>query len=172
MPKLSRRGFLKLSGGTAAAGTTSLLLGGTAVAAQPLNSGRVTLDYPRKEITKASALQPGDTLTFNYPDDTSPCTLIRLDQAVADGAGADADIVAYSKLCSHMGCLVEYEAERGVLKCACHYSLFDPGKHGQQVCGQSTVNLPRITLLHDSSTDMLTAVGVDGLIYGRQANIL
>ena len=40
------------------------------------------------------------------------------------------------------------------------------------VCGQATENLPRVLLDYDAKTDTLNAVGVDGLIYGRQANVL
>ena len=33
-------------------------------------------------------------------------------------------------------------------------------------------DLPRVLLDYDAKTDTVSAVGVDGLIYGRQANIL
>ncbi|RMD72280.1 MAG: arsenite oxidase small subunit, partial [Bacteroidetes bacterium] len=55
--------------------------------------------------------------------------------------------------------------------CPCHYSIFDPEKGGQQVCGQGVANLPQIELAYDSATDSVRAVGVIGLIYGRTANI-
>jgi len=50
--------------------------------------------------------------------------------------------------------------------------VFDSEKTGQMVTGQATENLPRIRLSYDEKTDTLTATGVEGLIYGRQANIL
>ena len=40
------------------------------------------------------------------------------------------------------------------------------------VTGQATEDLPRILLAYDAATDSIHAVGVDGLIYGRQSNIL
>jgi arsenite oxidase small subunit len=40
------------------------------------------------------------------------------------------------------------------------------------VCGQATENLPQIKLEYDAKTDSIHALGVDGLIYGRQSNIL
>ena len=54
----------------------------------------------------------------------------------------------------------------------CHYSIFDPEKGGQQVCGQATENLPRIVLRHDEGDDSIVAVAVEGLLYGRQSNVL
>ncbi len=40
------------------------------------------------------------------------------------------------------------------------------------ICGQATENLPRIVLDYDAQDGAVTAIGVDGLIYGRQANVL
>lgn len=59
-----------------------------------------------------------------------------------------------------------------MFKCPCHFSIFDPHRLGQQVSGQATVDLPRIELEYNESTDTLTAVSVLGLIAGRQANVL
>ncbi len=40
------------------------------------------------------------------------------------------------------------------------------------VCGQATENLPRVILRYNAKDDSLTAVSIDGLLYGRQSNIL
>lgn len=48
--------------------------------------------------------------------------------------------------------------------------MFDAEKGGQMICGQATENLPRIVLEYNDKTDTVTAVAVDGLIYGRQAH--
>ncbi len=40
------------------------------------------------------------------------------------------------------------------------------------ICGQATENLPRIVLEIQRKDDTVTAVAIDGLIYGRQSNIL
>jgi arsenite oxidase small subunit len=75
-------------------------------------------------------------------------------------------------MCTHMGCPVTYDAAKRTFNCGCHFSMFDAEKNGQMICGQATENLPRIVLQYDEKTDALTAVAVDGLIYGRQANVL
>lgn len=169
---VSRRDFLKL-GGSAAAGSASMLLWRQADAAEPpADSGRVTLDYPRQAVGRAADLPVGEQVAFSYPDSASPCAVVRTGERVAGGVGPDGDIVAYSVLCTHMGCPVQYERRSGVFKCPCHFSLFDPTRRGQQVCGQATVDLPQVRLAYDEATDTITAVGVDGLIYGRQSNIL
>ena len=33
--------------------------------------------------------------------------------------------VAFSKVCTHLGCLVEYDKRQGVLACPCHAGTFD-----------------------------------------------
>ena len=92
--------------------------------------------------------------------------------AVPGGVGPDKDIVAFSTLCTHMGCPVAYDAATKSFKCPCHFSMFDAEMSGQMICGQATENLPRVQLSYDAKTGSIMAVGIDGLIYGRQANIL
>jgi len=88
------------------------------------------------------------------------------------GVGPDLDIVAFSSMCSHMGCLVSYEAATARLKCACHFSMFDPEKSGQMIIGQATQNLPQVILEYRAADDTVHAVAIRGLIYGRQTNLL
>jgi arsenite oxidase small subunit len=110
---------------------------------------------------------------FTYPDSSSPCIALKLGNGpVPGGVGPDRDIVAYSRLCTHMGCPVAYDATARTFKCPCHFSSFDAEKAGQMICGQATENLPRVVLEYDARTGTVTAVGVEGLIYGRQANII
>ena len=40
------------------------------------------------------------------------------------------------------------------------------------ICGQATESLPRIVLRHNAKDGSLTAVSVNGLLYGRQSNVL
>ena len=44
--------------------------------------------------------------------------------------------------------------------------------YSRMICGQATENLPQVVLQYDAKSDTVTAVAVEGLIYGRQANIL
>lgn len=174
-PKLSRRFFLKASGGTAAAvGAAGAALVATPAQAQPPASAAssTTLPYPRSSVGKAAGMPVNQVVSFTYPDADSPCVALRTGGPVSGGVGPDKDIVAFSTLCTHMGCPVSYEAGTKVFQCACHFSIFDPENGGQMVCGQATEDLPRVMLDYDAATDTVSAVGIDGLIYGRQANIL
>lgn len=173
--KLSRRIFLKSTGGAAAAvgAAGAALLPASAQAAPAAGSATgLTLDYPRHAVGRAAGMPVNQAVAFSYPDESSPCVAIRVGHSVPGGVGPNQDIVAYSSLCAHMGCPVQYQPESMVFKCGCHFSMFDAEHGGQMVCGQATENLPRVMLSYDAATDTVAAVGIAGLIYGRQANML
>ncbi|RZU98150.1 arsenate reductase (azurin) small subunit [Spiribacter vilamensis] len=173
--KLSRRRFLAFTGTTAASAATlgdSLLFNPARAAESSQQPGKVNLDYPTIPVGKAGDLRVGQAVSFTYPDSSSPCNLIKTGRETRGGVGPDSDIVAYSILCTHMGCPVVYSAEERTFKCPCHFSVFDSELNGQMVSGQATESLPRILLSYRASDDSIEAVGVEGLIYGRQANIL
>ena len=169
--KLSRRIFLKSSGGAAAAvGSAAAVLAPSS--AQAAEASGTTLRYPKRSVGKGTGMPVNQVVNFFYPDASSPCVAIRMGSKVPGGVGPNGDIVAYSTLCTHMGCPVQYDGGTKTFKCNCHFSIFDPENGGQMVCGQATEDLPRVLLDYDSKSDTVTAVGIDGLIYGRQANVL
>jgi arsenite oxidase small subunit len=169
--KLSRRIFLKTTTASAAA-LGAAVVPGQATAATPAAASSTTLAYPKKGVGKAGGLPVNQAVVFTYPDASSPCVALKMGAPVPGGVGPERDIVAFSSMCTHMGCPVNYDAGTRTFKCNCHFSIFDPENGGQMVCGQATEDLPRVLLQHDAKTDALTAVGIDGLLYGRQANVL
>jgi arsenite oxidase small subunit len=134
--------------------------------------GRTTLPYKPKVVAKAAQLEENVPLAFTFPDEASPCALVKTGRPVPGGVGPNRDIVAYSTLCTHMGCPVNYDGTTRTFRCGCHYSVFDAELAGQMVCGQATENLPQVSLRYDAKSGAVTAVAVDGLIYGRQSNVL
>jgi ubiquinol-cytochrome c reductase iron-sulfur subunit len=57
------------------------------------------------------------------------------------------DIVAYSKLCTHVGCPVGlYQAESGLLLCPCHQSTFDVLDGARPIFGPAARSLPQLPL--------------------------
>lgn len=170
MSEISRRSFLKVGGGVAA----GLTAGITSVQAKTTTPdvGRATLPYPSKLVSLAKKMPVNSTVAFNFPDESSPCAAIKMGKPVPGGVGPEQDIVAYSTMCSHMGCPVSYDQQTRTFRCPCHFSTFDAEISGQMVCGQATENLPGIVLKYNAKNDTVTAVGVNGLIFGRQANVL
>jgi arsenite oxidase small subunit len=173
MGKLTRRIFLKYTGSGAAVGT--LALSSSAFAQQPTQNsppGATTLPYPQQAVAKLGDLEINNPVSFSYPDGSSPCVVIKKGKPVSGGVGPEKDIVAYSTLCTHMGCPVLYDKSAETFKCPCHYSIFDPDQGGQMVIGQATENLPQIVLAYNDDEQSVYAIAVQGLIYGRQANII
>jgi arsenite oxidase small subunit len=172
IPNLGRRRFLRTGGAAAVAGA-ALAGTGFAGATEPeVRPGATTLPYPREAIGKAGALKENVPVAFNYPDNDSFCQIIKTGKKVPGGIGPNGDIVAFSTQCTHNGCPLSYDKDARTFKCGCHFSIFDPEMAGQMVDGQATENLPRILLEHDTKDDTLYAVAVEGLIYGRQCNLL
>ena len=169
---VSRRVFLKVGGASAFGGALAGGVAADANAATGVDTSRTVLPYPRQSISAASKMAKGTPVAFTYPDAASPCVAVKLGAAVPGGVGPDKDIVAYSTQCTHMGCPVTFDSGTNTFKCGCHFSMFDAEKAGEMICGQATENLPRVRLDYNSQSGAITATGVDGLIYGRQANVL
>jgi ubiquinol-cytochrome c reductase iron-sulfur subunit len=89
-----------------------------------------------------------------HTDDADASTLLihfRSDQDFQPQAGREDwtvdDIVAYSKLCTHVGCPVGlYQADLGLLLCPCHQSTFDVMRHAEPIFGPAARSLPQLPL--------------------------
>ncbi len=173
MSDVSRRNFLRLGacvvGGACAAHALPALP--QTAEAHDLSTLKTTLPYPRILLAAIGQLKAGVEHVIAYPDESSPIVLLKLGRPVIDGIGPDQDIVAFSRRCSHMGGTLAFRAETGTLHCPLHYALFDAHKGGLMVIGQATDNLPQIELELDAAGNIY-AVGIRGLLYGRQANVL
>lgn len=159
--QLARGRFLRLAG---ASGAAAAAAAGTAAPSE----ARPERAAPELPVAKLRDLHPGRPVTAAYPDPKSPIIVLKLGHPVDDGVGPERDIVAYSSFCTHMGCPVTYKPERKLLACPCHFSSFDPAHGGLQVIGQASTNLPQIVL--EARGENVYAVGIRGLIWGRQSN--
>ena len=82
-------------------------------------------------IAAESDVAPGSAVTFK--DAGSPAVLVHLDNG---------DFVAYSAVCTHQGCKVEYK--NGQLACPCHGSVFDPADGAAVIAGPAPKPLTEI----------------------------
>lgn len=152
---LTRRTFIKAS--TAAGAVASPALS----KASQWTNGQ---SWPTVKVGNVRQLEPGKAVHFTYPDAASPAWLVKLEQPAYQGVGPNKDIVAFSALCTHMGCPVTFTGGRFV--CPCHKSMFDPGKNGQVYQGLATDYLPQIQLSVDGAGD-IHAERMEGLVWGR-----
>lgn len=144
--------------------------GAAAVALVPAAGAEAaTRRYPRRRVITLEKLRVNRPVTFNYPLRAQPSVLLDLGHAVPAGIGPKDSIVAFSILCQHMGCPVEYRRGTREFVCPCHQTQYDPERLGAMVQGLALRPLPRIRLrIRDGA---VWAVGVDGLIYGYRTNL-
>ena len=173
---LNRRKFLMYSGGTAAAASTIsiTLFAGTAQAEKRQASVQ---GYPRKKIAKLSELKDHQPIDFNYPDDGkhSQAMIVKMgDVQAGGGVGAKHDVVAFSYVCTHQGGPLngsyKHVGDQRVMgQCPLHLSTYDLRRHGIIVSGQAYQSLPQVLL--EVEGDDVYAVGIMGLLFGRQQNV-
>jgi ubiquinol-cytochrome c reductase iron-sulfur subunit len=166
--QLARRGFLvKLMAGAVGALGLAALFPIRSLGPPP---GRGLKETPFRQgiriVTEDGEPVPADQLALDgvltvFPEGhteaaDSPTLLIRLapgrnnPKEGREGwvvTGATGDLVAYSKLCSHMACPVGlYQAQEGKLLCPCHQSTFDVPNAARPVFGPATRSLPQLPL--------------------------
>jgi thiosulfate dehydrogenase [quinone] large subunit len=83
---------------------------------------------PGRTIATLDQLPIGKAIGFTAPG-VGAAALVRL---------ADGSVVAYSRVCTHAGCLVGYDAQSQLLVCPCHGAEFDPSQHAQPIPGSPT----------------------------------
>jgi ubiquinol-cytochrome c reductase iron-sulfur subunit len=99
------------------------------------------------ELTKAAVIlikfRPGE---LDIPTRTAGSTLVGTMNWTVD------NIVAYSKICTHVGCPVAlYEQTTHHILCPCHQSTFDAAKGAEVIFGPAARPLPQLPLTVDSS---------------------
>jgi len=150
------------SGGASTASTTSQT--STLTTASP---------FPRVRIANMSDLAGGKTVIFNYPLEETPNVLAKLGVKAEGGVGPDGDIVAFSTVCQHLGCIIGfvpaggsplcnsgYTASGPVGYCCCHGSIYDFANGANVLSPPAPRPLPQVTLEFDSSTGDIYAVGM------------
>jgi arsenite oxidase small subunit len=137
------------------------------------SSSSTASPFPRLMVANVSDLSGGQTVVFNYPLDNTPNVLAKLGTKAEGGVGPDEDIVAFSVVCQHLGCIwgyvpeggspkcnSSYKAAAGVGYCCCHGSIYDLVNGGAVVSGPAPRPSPQVTLEYDSSTGDIYAVGM------------
>jgi arsenite oxidase small subunit len=171
----SKRDFLK----AAATISAVLAVGGIAsvmksivIPAVPAVPGTTQMVFPRVKVSSLGELATGTTVIFNYPLDNEPNILVKAGRKAAGGVGPDGDIVAFSQVCQHLGCIWGYVPSGGSPAvnpsyvasvpagyCPCHGSVFDLSAGAKVIGGPSPRPQPQVQLEVDSSGNIY-AVGM------------
>ena len=147
---------------------TFIMSGAAAAVAMPLMptlSHAEGLPFRAVKIGNLHDLKVGQPVTFQYPDTQTPAYLVKLGTPAIGGVGPQQDVVAFTGLCTHMGCPVAFKEGRFI--CPCHFSQFDPAKNGEVYQGLAVEYLPQITLHVVAGTNDIVAEAIEGVIWGR-----
>jgi arsenite oxidase small subunit len=129
--------------------------------------------FPVIMVANSNNLTVGTTVSFNYPLEETPNVLVKLGIKAAGGVGPDGDIVAFSQICQHLGCIYgfvdadsspscdsSYKATGPVGYCCCHGSVYDLVNGAKVIGGPAPRPVPQVILNYDSSTGNIYATGM------------
>lgn len=91
---------------------------------------------PPQKVASLSDIPVGGVLTFDYPEASDACVLIRTGETA---------FVAYGQKCTHLSCPVQPDVERGVIHCPCHNGWFDL-QSGRPLAGPPRRPLPLVKI--------------------------
>jgi len=134
----TRREFLKLFVGVFA------LMWGAMAAFPLLNYLTAKTDAAEGEsvtsisLGKTDSLAPGSAQNFKFG--SKPAIIYR------DKAG---EFMAYSAVCTHLGCTVQYKPSDDHIICACHGGVYDPAT-GTNIAGPPPKPLPKLNVSTES----------------------
>jgi rieske iron-sulfur protein len=102
---------------------------------------------------------PVQAFPANKTNDTD--NLIELVQLSDDSAS----IVAYSAICTHLGCTVLARlTDQGYIPCPCHGSQYDPANHAAVVHGPANRALPSLPIRVESDGTITATGGFSGKV--------
>jgi arsenite oxidase small subunit len=129
--------------------------------------------FPRVKVANMNDLTLSKSITFNYPLEETPNILVKVGAKAEGGVGPDGDIVAFSQICQHLGCIygylaptaspscdASYQAPGPVGYCCCHGSQFDFVNGAKVIGGPSPRPQPQVILEFESSTGDIYATGM------------
>jgi arsenite oxidase small subunit len=159
----SRRSFLRRALGLGAV----LVIAGIGAVTKSLwtPSSAPSGSFPKVRVANISDLQVNNYVTFDYPLVGESNMIVKLGQIATGGVGPDGDVVAFSIVCQHLGCVIGYETQNSHAPgpagaCPCHGSVYDLINGGRVVSGPSPRPQPQVSLQFDESTGDIFAVGM------------
>jgi arsenite oxidase small subunit len=138
----SRRGFIKSLGVFGALVGFVTVLSSLKLPVSGSSSTTTTTSQtggPPGAVANRNSLVVGTPVSFEYPTGYPNMLILQ----------ADGSLIAFSTLCTHVCCQLQYDPALKELGCPCHGSIFDAT--GKVLQGPASVDLPRVTLRVDSN---------------------
>ncbi len=159
-------------GGGQGSTTSSTTSQSTSTTAASSTSTATSL-FPVIVVANIKDLEVDKPISFNYPLEETPNMLVKLGQKAQGGVGPDGDIVAFSQICQHLGCIYGYvasgkspacdntfKAGGPVGYCCCHGSIFDLLNSAKVLDGPAQRPQPQVLLSFDSASGDISATGM------------
>lgn len=183
LPEMTRRDVAKWLGGIGGAAAVSSIAVGAVTGLS--DAGLVTGDdedqiyvegtylvHPAGNRVKLDALPRGEGRMINVLPEKKPGVPVKRKEATTallrytEGAYSEPTrldwtaqgYVAYSAVCTHLGCLVAGRAEEN-LYCPCHASKYDPLNGAKVVGGPAPRALPQLPIGVSENNEVLIALG-------------
>ena len=100
-------------------------------------------------VANAASIPPDQSLTYNDPS-LGPIILIHLDNG---------KFVAYSAICTHAGCQVQFDPSLKDIVCPCHGAVYDPYHNARVIGGPAPYPLQSVPIQYDPSTGNIYQTG-------------
>ena len=151
-------GVLTLRGKARSAATSAVAEGDRLVFATGQNAGQ--------PVSRGSFSQNEAVIAYpeNKTDNHENLILVcKLDPSQVQGEGAVEGIVAYSAICTHLGCTVRFAEEPmdaapfPHIHCPCHQALFDPHRNGLVMGGPAPRPLPQLPVRLNDAGEVVVA---------------
>lgn len=141
-----RRNFLRNTLGLLAV-SVSFLLGlkvafFTPPAQTPIYAANPTPQAGERLLANASSIPAGQSLALSDPN-FGPMLLIHL---------VNGGFVAYSAICTHAGCTVQFNYHAQEIACPCHGAVFDPNNNARVLAGPAPYPLQKIATRYDQAS--------------------
>jgi len=144
-PAIAKTGMRAASGdgtGTGGGGTGAGDSSGSGTGTGAGSTTSATSTTQGTPIASLDSVAIGQAIGFQAPGGV-PAALVRLGQD---------KVVAYSRVCTHAGCLVGYNPSTRMLICPCHGAEYDPAHHAEVVAGPAPAPLPPVNVAVDPAT--------------------
>jgi len=119
------------------------------ISSNPTNVASNPTIQSGQPIANAANLPLGQSLTYNDPA-LGPIILIHLDNG---------QFVAYSAICTHAGCQVQFDPSLNDLICPCHGAVYDPYHNAQVLGGPAPYPLQNVPIQYNASTGAIYLAG-------------
>jgi nitrite reductase/ring-hydroxylating ferredoxin subunit/uncharacterized membrane protein YphA (DoxX/SURF4 family) len=123
---VDRRGFIRIS-------SIAALTVGAVGLGRLFPKKTATVSAAPQNIIENTSLSFGETFNFTSKSG-SPAVLFK----------SKTGVYAYSAVCTHEGCTVQYNSGSKNLQCGCHGAVFDPESDGNALSGPTNQPLPKI----------------------------